>query len=143
MVESREEKPLVTITGVTGYLGSAIAHDFLKDGNYRVRGTVRNKKNDKKINPLKIGLGEHYEYIELVEADLNDAQSLDKAVEGATYVVHTASPFYFETDEDKICKPVTAGMDAIVKACTRHNVKRCVLTSSCAAITCVPEEKMP
>ena len=143
MVESHGDKPLVTITGVTGYLGSTIAYDFVKDGNYRVRGTVRNKKNDKKINPIKIGFGEYYEQIELVEADLDDAASLDKAVEGATYVVHTASPFYFETDEDKICKPVLAGIDAIIKACTRHEVKRCVLTSSCAAITCVPEEKMP
>ena len=143
MVESHEAKPLVTITGVTGYLGSTIAHDFLKDGNYRVRGTVRDKTIDKKINPLKIGFGEYFNQIELVEANLDDAESLNKAVEGATYVVHTASPFYFESDEDKICKPVVAGMQAILKACTEHKIKRLVLTSSCAAITCVPEAKMP
>ena len=44
MVEAGE-KPLVTITGVTGYLGSMTALDFLKDGSYRVRGTVRSTSN--------------------------------------------------------------------------------------------------
>lgn len=39
MVES--SKPVVLITGVSGYLGSQVAYEFLKDGTYTVRGTVR------------------------------------------------------------------------------------------------------
>ena len=42
-------KPRVTITGVTGYLGCLVARLFLRDGGYRVRGTVRNLDNDEKI----------------------------------------------------------------------------------------------
>ena len=38
-------KPLVTITGVAGYIGSQICLDFLKSGEFRVRGTVRDHKN--------------------------------------------------------------------------------------------------
>ena len=87
------ERPLVTITGVTGFIGSQIAAVFLKDGNYRVRGTVRSKTNAAKIDPLKAGLGDLFEQLELVEADLLDEASVIKACEGATYVVHPASPF--------------------------------------------------
>ncbi len=52
MVECKK-KPVVVITGVSGYLGSHVALEFLKDGGYTVRGTVRDIKNEKKINPLR------------------------------------------------------------------------------------------
>ncbi len=42
-------KPLVTITGISGYIGSQTTLDFLKDGGFRVRGTVRDKNNAAKI----------------------------------------------------------------------------------------------
>jgi thioester reductase-like protein len=54
------QKPLVTITGVTGYLGSMTALDFLKDGSYRVRGTVRSTSNQAKLAPLKAGLDQYF-----------------------------------------------------------------------------------
>ena len=57
MVEA-DAKPLVTITGVTGFLGSMTAKVFLEDGSYRIRGTVRDKNNAVKIDPLKKTLGE-------------------------------------------------------------------------------------
>jgi nucleoside-diphosphate-sugar epimerase len=49
MVES--SKPIVLITGVSGYLGSHVALVFLKDGGFNVRGTVRDTKNANKIEP--------------------------------------------------------------------------------------------
>ena len=55
------QKPLVTITGVSGYLGSQTCLLFLKDGNYRVRGTVRSTSNEAKIAPLKAGFGEYFD----------------------------------------------------------------------------------
>ena len=39
------EKPLVTITGMTGYIGAETTLQFLQDGGYRIRGTVRDKNN--------------------------------------------------------------------------------------------------
>jgi nucleoside-diphosphate-sugar epimerase len=51
MVESTS-KPVVLITGVSGYLGSHVALAFLKDGSYTVRGTVRSISNAAKIAPL-------------------------------------------------------------------------------------------
>eukprot|EP00121_Abeoforma_whisleri_P004445 Awhi_evm1s4020 len=50
---SATSKPLVVITGVSGYLGSHVCLQFLKDGSYRVRGTVRSTSNEAKIKPLK------------------------------------------------------------------------------------------
>lgn len=34
-------KPIVVVTGITGYLGIYVCLDFLKDGGFKVRGTVR------------------------------------------------------------------------------------------------------
>ena len=60
MVESTTTKPLVVITGVSGFLGSHVAHQFLMDGGFRVRGTVRDTKNPKKIDPIKKAFGDQF-----------------------------------------------------------------------------------
>jgi len=132
--------PLVVITGISGYLGSATCLTFLKEGKYRVRGTVRSKSNEAKIKPLRDGFGKLFDQIELVEADLNNEASLMAACEGATYVVHTASPFHFKGD---CVTPAVAGTTAVMKACTAHKVKMCVITSSCAAMQGPAKEDQP
>jgi GDP-D-mannose dehydratase len=50
MVETHKKK--VVITGISGFLGSYVTKVFLEDGGFKVRGTVRDKKNQKKIGPL-------------------------------------------------------------------------------------------
>jgi nucleoside-diphosphate-sugar epimerase len=92
MVES-SNKPIVVITGVSGYLGSHVALAFLKDGSYQVRGTVRDTKNEKKVAPIRKAFGDLFSQITLVEADLENKDSIIAAISGADYVVHTASPF--------------------------------------------------
>ena len=87
-------KPIVTLTGISGYLGSLTCLEFIKDGGYRVRGTVRDKDNQEKIAPLRTAFGAHFDKLELVNADLTDEQSLINAIKGSTYVVHLASPFF-------------------------------------------------
>ena len=44
------EKPLVVITGVTGYVGAATALAFLREGEFRVRGTVRDASKASKMS---------------------------------------------------------------------------------------------
>ena len=46
-------KKKVVITGIAGFLGSWVAKLFLEDGSFEVRGTVRDKNNEKKIDPLR------------------------------------------------------------------------------------------
>ena len=47
------------------------------------------------MNPIKSAFGDLFNQLEVVEADLLNEDSLAAACEGSTYVVHTASPFYF------------------------------------------------
>ncbi len=76
------DKPQVTITGVSGYLGSHVCLYFLKSGQFKVVGTVRSTSNDKKIAPLRKAFGSYFDELTLREADLNDKQSIIKACEG-------------------------------------------------------------
>ena len=65
-------KPIVTLTGVTGYLGSQVCLLYLKDGGFRVRGTVRDKSNEAKLAPLREAFGALFSELELVEANLEN-----------------------------------------------------------------------
>jgi len=139
-------KPLVTITGVTGFLGSMTAKYYLEDGGYRIRGTVRDVNNATKINPLKSTLGEElFSKLELVEADLLNQESISAALSGSTYVIHTASPFVLQDPEDEmtLIRPAVEGTLAVMNACKTHGVTRCVITSSIAAVRCVSPENWP
>ena len=51
-------KGKVLITGITGYIGSHVCRQFLASGSYAVRGTVRDTKNPKKIDPIREAFGE-------------------------------------------------------------------------------------
>ena len=133
----------MTLTGVTGYIGSLVCQMFLKDGSYRVRGTVRDKNNQAKLAPLKEAFGPLYNQLELVEADLLNEQSLINAIKGSTYVVHMASPFGFTGGEEGLVKPAVEGTMAVMKACQGAGVKRCVVTSSCASIAYCAEANRP
>jgi dihydroflavonol-4-reductase len=133
MVDSPSTLPLVCITGISGYIGSLVTKYFLEDGGYRVRGTVRDPKNEAKLAPLKKAYGEElFSKIELVAADLMDAESLDKAVAGCDFVVHTASPLPTKpvASEDEVVKPAVEGTLAVMRAAHKHKVKRVVITSS-------------
>ena len=74
--------------------------------------------------------------LELVNADLLDEQSMIDAIAGSTYVVHLASPFFFggDANEETMVKPAVNGTLAAMRACKAAGVRRCVVTSSCAAI---------
>ena len=58
-MENSKEK--VVITGVTGYLGSYVCHTFIEDGRFKVRGTVRDTKNEAKVAPLKQAFGDKFD----------------------------------------------------------------------------------
>ena len=110
-----------------------------------MRGTVRDPNNEKKIGPLREAFGPEFEKITLVQADLLDEESIEKAIEGSTFVAHVASPFVIDNpkDENVLIKPAVEGTLAVLKACAKHGVKRVVLTSSIASILDVAKEDEP
>lgn len=134
MVESRQR---VLITGITGFLGSWVTKYFIENGNYIVRGTVRDKNNMKKIQPLIDEFGEEaWSKVELYAADLTNEQSIIDACEGVDILIHTASPYPIAKPKkaDDLIIPAVNGTLAAMKGAERHGVKRVVVTSSFAAI---------
>ena len=75
--------------------------------------------------------------LSLYEADLTKEAGWDDAVAGCDYVLHVASPFILGVPkhEDDLIKPAVSGVEYVVSAAIKHQVKRVVLTSSGAAIT--------
>ena len=97
MVDKKDERPMVLITGMTGYLGSAVAYVYLKDGRFRVKGTVRDLNDKKKINVVKKHFGDElFNRMELVQTTLTDEDAIENAVKGCMYVVHVASPIVID-----------------------------------------------
>lgn len=134
-MESSSKK--VCITGVSGYLGSWVLKTFLDSSeNFSIRATVRDPENSAKIQPLQDALGEKFSEVELVSVDLTDNSSIDKAIEGCDYVIHTASPFPARAPEDpeEVIRPAVEGTKAVLEACHKHKVDRLVVTSSCLSI---------
>ena len=72
----------------------------------------------------------------LVEADLNDKDSIMNAIKGAHFVVHTASPFPLKPpkNEADLINPAVNGTLAVMEACRVNKIKRVVITSSIASI---------
>ena len=143
MAEAAGDKPVVTITGISGYLGAETCLQFLKDGTYRVRGTVRDKTNEAKVAPIRDAFGDLFNQLELVEADLLNEESLVAAIAGSNFVVHTASPFFMGQNEEDLIPPAVNGTTAVMKACKMAGVKRCVVTSSIASVSGMADADKP
>ena len=94
--------------------------------------------NAAKMDPIKKAFGEHFGQLDIVEADILDEESLNNAINGSTYVVHTASPYILAniTDpENQLIKPALEGTLSVLRACSAAGtVKRVVITSSNAAV---------
>jgi dihydroflavonol-4-reductase len=129
----------VLVTGATGFIASRIIEQLLAAGR-SVRGSVRSLKKEQDIAPLR-ALAGAAERLELVEADLLDGGSFDRAAAGCTCVMHTASPYLLNaTDPQReLVDPAVNGTRNVLESCERASVARVVLTSSMAAITDEPE----
>lgn len=125
------------MTGASGYIASHIIKQLMENG-YRVRGTVRSTKNEKKCRPLRELVKDPKHQLELVEADLLNEQSWLGAVKDCDYVVHVASPVPASVprDENELIVPAVNGTMGVLRACVQpgSKVKRVVLTASLAAI---------
>eukprot|EP00730_Choanoeca_flexa_P014974 TRINITY_DN6743_c0_g1_i4.p1 TRINITY_DN6743_c0_g1~~TRINITY_DN6743_c0_g1_i4.p1 ORF type:complete len:395 (+),score=108.35 TRINITY_DN6743_c0_g1_i4:137-1186(+) len=140
------ESKLVCVTGASGFVASHCIQQLLEAG-YRVRGTVRDPSDDKKTAFLKkiAQDANASDRLELVQGQLLEDDSFDKAVAGCDYVLHTASPFFIDQkgDPDEVfIKPAVHGTENVLMSVAKApTVKRVVLTSSCAAIYGRPTDK--
>lgn len=130
-------KKIVTVTGGTGYIASWIVNYLLAEG-HTVRTTVRDKSNTAKYQHLLDAAENLPGELQVFQAELLLERSFDDVVDGADYVMHTASPFFIDDGVDaqkKLVDPAVKGTLNVLNSVNKSNsVQRVVLTSSIAAI---------
>ncbi|CDW80432.1 nad-dependent epimerase dehydratase [Stylonychia lemnae] len=129
-------KEIILITGITGFIGSWIGKVFSENalGEFRIRASVRSIK---KTEVLRKEYGDElFNQLEFVEADLNNKESLFKAVEGVKYIIHVASPIpgAINVSGEEMLRGARDGMNTIIEAALQNKVKRIVITSSFSTI---------
>ncbi|CAF0904378.1 unnamed protein product [Brachionus calyciflorus] len=104
---------------------------------HRIRATVRNVNDKTKVDIIKRASDKSKYPIQLVSADLTNADSWIEACRGVDIVIHTASPFPVEDPKDpenQLYKPAIQGTKNVLNAAFNANVRRVVLTSSCVSL---------
>jgi len=126
--------PVVLVTGVNGYLASAVALELSRRA-YRVKGTVRSQSKADAFLKKYPDLKPHIEFA--IVADLDKPGAFDKLLVGVDYVLHIATPVSFDfTDNVKdVLRPAIGGTLSLLQAAALHpRVKHVTMTSSFAAV---------
>lgn len=133
----------VLVTGATGFIASQLIARLLS-GGYHVRGTVRSLKKSGDVDHLRQLPGAR-QGLDLVESDLMMPGSFDAAAVGCEVVMHTASPYAIDVADPQrnLVDPAVNGTREVLTAAVRAaSVRRVVLTSSMAAVTDEPDERV-
>ncbi|HEY1722083.1 MAG TPA: hopanoid-associated sugar epimerase [Magnetospirillaceae bacterium] len=117
-------KPIL-VTGATGFVGAAVVRALLAKG-HKVRALVRQESDRRNI----LGLN-----IETVSGRLEDAESLELAVQGCEALFHVAADYrLWVRDPKAMLKANVDGTRALMQAAIRAKLSRVVYTSSVAAL---------
>ena len=124
----------VLVTGITGYIGEHCAAALLREG-YEVVGTVRSLAKADATRKAISNVAQT-DNLSFVEADLLSDKGWEVAMQGCSYVLHVASPFFLKEpqNENELIAPAVDGTLRVIKAAKSAEVKRLVLTSSTFAI---------
>lgn len=135
-----QHKPLVLVTGGSGFIGAHCLLSLIRTASYRLRTTIRSSSKSSSVKAqLEHGGADSASInaIEFFEADLTKDDGWEDAVSGCDYVLHVASPFPPKAPkhEDELIIPAREGTLRVLRAAKKANcVKRTVITSSVAAI---------
>jgi dihydroflavonol-4-reductase len=114
------------VTGATGHLGNVLVRHLLARG-VRVRALVRPSSDVTALQGLDV---------ELVQADVRDRASLDRAFEGGERVFHCAGVVSITAGKEAVLKETNVeGTRHVIEACVAAKVRRLVYTSSVHALT--------
>ncbi len=113
------------VTGATGFVGSAVARALLEHGE-TVRVLARPESDRRNIEGLAV---------EVVEGDLRDKASLERACRGCQALFHVAADYRLWVPEpDEIYAANVDGTRALMEAAGEAGVTRIVYTSSVATL---------
>ena len=113
--------PTVAVTGAGGFIGRNVVACLL-ERDWRVKAMVRRLETS-------TGLPKS-DRLEVVQADMRDAESLRRAVQGANAVVHLAAAMADERDSDEIN---VGGARRLVAACRATGCARIINISTQSA----------
>ena len=138
-----EKTPLrIFVTGVNGHIGNHIVRDLLEHG-YRVRGSVRDLKDESKTahvltHASDLGLEDR---LELVEGDVLDADGWTEMLSGCDGLFHTAAVYSTRGTATTIIDTANKGTTHLLHAAAEAGIERIVYTSSTAAVGTAPKGK--
>jgi dihydroflavonol-4-reductase len=116
---------MVLITGASGFVGSAVARCLVSAG-YDVRVLLR--PSSPRVNLAGSRL-------EIVEGDLLDPGSLERAMKGVRFLFHVAADYrLWARDPEEIVRTNVEGTRSLMIAAQRAGVERIVYTSSVATL---------
>lgn len=136
---------LVFVTGATGYIAKHLVFQLLEKG-YAVRGSMRSLASETGLRDDLRGAGLPAETVArnlaCVALDLENDAGWDEAMQGATALMHTASPFPLANPkrEDDLIRPAVDGTLRALHAAQTAGINRVILTSSTAAIVSFPQK---
>jgi dihydroflavonol-4-reductase len=124
---------MILVTGSTGHIGNVVIRELLVRGK-KVRAFVLRGED---LSPLK-DLD-----VEIVEGDVLEPASLEKAMKGVNLVYHLAGMISILPGQFEFMRRVNVdGTKNILAACKKMGVRRMVYTSSIHALRRIPDGKM-
>ena len=125
MIVPPASSDLILVTGVSGFVGSAVARALAADG-HRVRGLVRASSPRANLTDFPG---------ELVEGDLRDADAVARAMAGARHLFHVAADYrLWAPDPEEIVRNNRDTTRIVMEAALCARVERVVYTSSVATL---------
>lgn len=119
------ETAITLVTGASGFVGAAVARALVAEGA-KLRLLVRPTSRRDNVGGLDA---------EIVEGDLNDAASLERAMAGVGRLYHVAADYrVWVRDPQAMLDTNVRGTENIMRAATRAGVERVVYTSSVATL---------
>nr|GAT49327.1 predicted protein [Mycena chlorophos] len=118
-------KPLVFVTGASGFLGSVVVNELLEAG-YPVRGAARGRK----VAQIETAFASYGAQFQAVEIADNASSDFTEALKGVGAIIHTAAPIPGRTDFETGLKSSVEGSLRIVRAAQKAGISRVVMTGS-------------
>jgi len=121
---------MILITGASGFVGAAVARSLVNAG-HKVRALVRPTSS-------RVNLADPR--LDIVEGDLLDAGSIERAMKDIRFLFHVAADYrLWARNPDDIVRTNVEGSRLVMTAALRAGVERVVYTSSVATLKARPD----